>query len=302
MNSCITARQALQFVPAMSDRVQCFVAYPSEPESRAESIELAIREILSGGVVEIAGWRSVAVGGRIVINAICERIRRCQLFIADVTGLNPNVLFELGYAIALNKRVWLLIDPNIERSMQDFNSLQLLTTIGYAPFSHSRDIVSVLYKEEPYNSLEKTVLSDLLGHAEPRRVRKQTLLHLKPNVDTEAAVRIARRVAAGIIPSVIDDPKEAQTQPLSWYVQHVTSSFAVTCQFLSTDYKNWELLNAKQALVAGLAYGSGKPLLMLAQDPYVPPIDYRDILRKHKTAAAAEAIYNDWLLPIVEAY
>jgi hypothetical protein len=54
------------------------------------------------------------------------------------------------------------------------------------------------------------------------------------------------------IPSVIDDPKELKTQPLSWYVRHVNSAFAITCQFLSADYKNWELQNAKQALVAGV--------------------------------------------------
>jgi nucleoside 2-deoxyribosyltransferase len=102
----------------MSDKVQCFVAYPSDPPSRAESVELAIEEIKNGGVVEIAGWKSTSVGGRIIISAICEEVRKCQLFVADVTGLNPNVLFELGYAISLNKRIWLLFDTNIERAKQ----------------------------------------------------------------------------------------------------------------------------------------------------------------------------------------
>ncbi|MGD1106476.1 MAG: hypothetical protein ABR865_05485 [Terracidiphilus sp.] len=286
----------------MPDKVQCFVAYSSEPASRAEPVELAIEEISGGGGVDITGWKSVSVGGRIVIGAICEQIRRCQLFMADVTGLNPNVLFELGYAIALDKRVWLMFDPNIERAKQEFNSFQLLTTVGYSPFCNSREIASGFYRDQPYESLGKTILSDLLGPAESRESRRPTLLHLKSSVDTEAAVRIARRVAAGPIPSVIDDPKEVQTQPFSWYVQHVSSAFAVTCHFLSTDYKSWELQNAKHALVAGLAYGLGKPLLMLAHDPYLPPIDYRDLLHQHKTAAQAEAFYNAWLLPIIEAY
>ena len=286
----------------MSDKVRCFVAYPSAPQARAESVELAIEEISNGGVVDIAGWKSTSVGGRIIISAICDQIRRCQLFVADVTELNPNVLFELGYAISLNKRIWLLFDTNIERAKQDFYRFQLLTTTGYTSFSNSRDIVNGFCNDEPYNSLDNPMLLDLLGPMESRQRRRPSLLLLKPNVDTDAAIRIARRVAAGPIPSVIDDPKEVKTQPLSWYVQHVDSAFAVTCQFLSTDYKNWELQNAKQALVAGVAHGRGKPLLMLAQDPYLSPIDYRDMLRQHGTAAAAEAIYTDWLLPIVEAY
>ena len=85
----------------MSSKVQCFVAYPSDPPSRAESVELAIGEIKDGGVVDIVGWKSTSVGGRIIISAICDQIRDFQLFAADVTGLNPNVLFELGYAISL---------------------------------------------------------------------------------------------------------------------------------------------------------------------------------------------------------
>jgi hypothetical protein len=286
----------------MFEKVQCFVAYSSEPESRAEPIESAIEEISNGGIVDITGWKSVSVGGRVVIEAICNEIRRCQLFMADVTGLNPNVLFELGYAIALNKRIWLLFDPNIERARQDFNSFQLLTTIGYAPFSNSHDIVNAFYKNAPYDNLNTTLLSDLVGAVGARRHHKNSILLLKPNVDTEAATRIARRVASGPIPSIIDDPKEVQTQPFSWYAQQVDSAFAIVCHFLSTEYKSWELQNAKHALVAGLAHGLGKPVLMLAHSPYVPPIDYREMLRQHGTAAAAEAIYNDWILPIVEDY
>ena len=295
-------RFGIQCDAIMADRVRCFVAYASEPLSRAESIESAITEIADGGVVDIVGWKSVSVGGRLIISVICDEIRKRDLFVADVTGLNPNVLFELGYAIALRKGVWLLFDSNIDRAKQDFDRFQLLTTIGYSAFSNSRDVISAFYREEPYKNLENALLDDLLGSDDSRRQPRATLLHLKPDIDTDAAIRVARRVASGRIPSVIDDPREVRIQPFSWYVQHAASAFAVSCQFLSTDYKNWETHNAKHALIAGLALGFGKPLLMLAHAPYVPPIDYRDLLRLHDTAAAAEAIYSDWMLPILDAY
>ena len=41
---------------------------------------------------------------------------------------------------------------------------------------------------------------------------------------------------------------------------------------------------------------------MLAHEPYASPLDYRDLLRKHRTAAAAESIFADWSLPYVEQY
>src|SRR5712691_2381005 len=95
------------------DKPRCFVAYPSLPADRAESIEKAIEEIRSGGVADIVGWRGLAISGRVVISAICDEVKKSEIFIADVTALNPNVLFELGYAIAHRKRVWLLLNTHI---------------------------------------------------------------------------------------------------------------------------------------------------------------------------------------------
>lgn len=286
---------------ARPDIPRCFVAYPSSPTDRAESIETAIREIHAGGVVDIIGWTSLAVSGRIVIGAICDEIKSRQMFIADVTGLNPNVLFELGYAIAHKKRVWLLLNPLIDRARVNWDRFQLLTTVGFAPYSNSSDIVTQFYRQQPYNNLDQILYDELLRAAGPPS-KKDALLYLRCDVNTEASMRIARRVSSGPMRSVIDDPQEIRLQPFAWYVQQVSSAFAIVCHLLSTEYQNSELNNAKHALVAGLAHGRAKPLLMLAHEPYASPVDYRDLLRKHRTAAAAESIFADWSLPYVEQY
>ena len=283
----------------MADAVRCFVAYPSSPAARVEAIEKAFKTVNDGGVVQTLTWRDTSVGGRLVIGTICDEIRAREAFIADVTGLNPNVLFELGFAIALRKRIWLLLEPNIERAKLDFERFQLLTTIGYWPYSNSLDIIKGFYRDEPYKTLDQNLYKELVqSTATP--AKKDALLYLKPDVDTEATIAIVRSVANGKVPSVIDDPKEVRVQPFSWYVQQATAAFAVVCHLLSTDYKNWELHNAKHALVAGLAHGLGRHLLMLAHEPYSSPIDYRDLLRKHGTAANAISILSSWLDPLVE--
>lgn len=284
----------------MSEVPSCFVAYSSTLPSHVETIEKAVENIQHSGVVDIKSWKSLAVGGRVIIGAISYEIRSRELFIADVTGLNPNVLFELGYAIAHNKRIWILLDPNIERAKLDFDRLQLLSTVGYWPYSNSNDIVKGFFHEQPYATLDKAVYKELLGT--PPRFPKPTLLYLKSEVDTESSLRLARRVASARFSSVTDDPKEVRVQPLSWYVQQVTGAFAVVCHLLSTDYAGWQLHNAKHALIAGLAHGLSRPLLMLAHEPYSSPLDYRDILRTHNTAARAEALLDEWLLPLVDAY
>lgn len=290
-----------QTIEELSAKPRCFVAYASSPADRAESIEKAIEEIRAGSVVDIDGWKSLVITGRVVISAICDRIKASQIFIADVTGLNPNVLFELGYAIAHKKRVWLLLNTHIERANMDFGRFQLLTTIGYVPYSNSNGIVTQFYRDAPYSNAGQNLYEELLFAAGPPS-KKDSLLYLRCDVDTEASMRVARRVSSGPIRSVIDDPQEVRRQPLSWYVQQVTSAFGVVCHFLSTEYKDWELYNAKHALVAGLAHGMAKPLLMLAHEPYLSPLDYRDLLRTHRTAATAESIFADWSLQHVEQY
>jgi len=281
----------------MSEDVSCFVAYPAHPPDRAESIEEAILRIRAGKTVQIIGWKDLAITGQLMISTICDAIRRHDLFIADVTALNPNVLFELGYAIAHRKPVWLLLNPSIEKAKTEFDRFGLLSTTAYHAYSNSNDIVNKFYSDRPFQSLDKILIDQLLeASGEPNK--RDALLYLKPAEYTDAVIKISRRVDGGPIESVIDE----ESQPLSWYVREVTSSYAVVTHFISNDHAGWQLQNAKHALVAGLAYGLGKPLLMLAHEPYTSPLDYKDLLRKHRTARAAEGIYDAWLAPYLPSY
>jgi hypothetical protein len=183
----------------------------------------------------------------------------------------------------------------------EWDRFQLLTTVGFTAYNNSREIVARFYRDEPYKNLDQKLYDNLLIQAGPPS-KKDALLYLRCNAPTEASMRIARRVSSGPIRSIIDDPQEVRLQTFAWYVQQVSSAFAIVCHLLSTEWAGWEQNNAKHALVAGLAHGAGKPLLMLAHEPYTSPLDYRDLLRTHHTAAAAESIFADWSLPLIAKY
>jgi hypothetical protein len=276
----------------------CFVAYPSAPAARAETIEQAIATISGSGVVQIKGWKSLFPCGRPIINRIFEEIRECDCFLADFTGLNPNVLFELGYAVAHRKRVWILLDSAIEKAKLEFDRFQLFTTVGYQGSSNSEKIVEGFFADQPYAD-QTCLFDDLLDRA--MKPMRPTLVYLKAQTATEASNRLTRRVMGGAIASIIDDPSEGANQPLSWYVNRIASASAVVCHLLSSAHINWQLGNAKQAFVAGMAHGLGTPLLMLAQSPYSSPLDYRDLLRTHETAVQAESLFDEWFAPLVES-
>ncbi len=86
-----------------------FFAYPSSPLSIAEIVKTANKEINKTGHVSIKGWEECKVGGKVIIEEICKEIDLADIFCADLTGMNANVMFELGYAIARNRRIWLAL-------------------------------------------------------------------------------------------------------------------------------------------------------------------------------------------------
>lgn len=120
--------------------------------------------------------------------------------------------------------------------------------------------------------------------------------------ETDASLKLSRRINDSPIPSTYDDPKEVSIQTLSWYAEKVYSSYAVIVHFLSTDHDGYKLHNAKNSFVAGLAYGFNKELLMLAHSPYSSPIDYREILKIHTTAVQCDQYSNEWLTNIERQY
>lgn len=290
-----------QTAPNAQPRKKCFVAYPALPEDGAETVENAIAILRSNEVVSVKGWKNLQIGGNLVITTICQEIRQHDVLIADITGLNPNVLFELGYAMALRKRVWLVLNPNIEPARKEFDRFQLLSTVGYRPYANSKEICEWFYKDRPYETHEPPLFDDLLQAAGPP-VTSDTLFYLRPDLDTEAALCVTRLVRSAPMRYVIDDPAEVRRQPLGWYVQHTDACFAVVCHLLGSNHQDWALHNAKHALVAGIAHGLTKPLLMLAHEPYASPLDYHDLVRVHRKPSNAEAIFREWLLPQISQY
>lgn len=66
-----------------------------------------------------------------IVDAIFSQIARAQFIVADTTGKNPNVFYEIGYAHALGKKVILLVQDT-----QDIPfDIAGLRHIQYKPFA-----------------------------------------------------------------------------------------------------------------------------------------------------------------------
>jgi nucleoside 2-deoxyribosyltransferase len=86
--------------PFPAQRPKGFFAYASVPHSIPATIKAAIEAINKSQMSTLLSWETLEIGGKYIVQEICEAIDDCDFFCADITTINPNVMFELGFAIA----------------------------------------------------------------------------------------------------------------------------------------------------------------------------------------------------------
>ncbi len=279
----------------------CFFAYPSKPDSLAETVELAINQINGTSTAQVVSWKNLTVGGKLVITEICKTITNCDVFLCDLTHLNHNVLFEFGYALALGKRTCLFLDTSIERSKTDFDRFNL-STVGYVTYRNSHDITNGFFREDPCSDIGHSLYKEIIESALRNTQWTTGILYLKSPIDTDASIVLSRQMQASSMRLTIDDPQEVRMRNFSWYVTESHQAFTTIGHLLSQEQSGWKLHNAKVSFVSGISYGLGKSILMLAQEPYESPIDYRELLIPHSTAKACEDATKNWLAQVEQDY
>jgi len=283
-------------------KIHGFFAYPSAPNTIQETIKNAVAEINKSCECQIKTWQDCSVSGKIIIDVITRAIDGADLFIADLTGANPNVLFELGYAISKKKRVYLFLDTTYLDSKTMFEKLRILTTVGYTPYSNSNHIIDEFYKRQPWNDMQETIFSMSIEPNLNNNNEQSSLLYLKNLYDTEASTQLSRIIESFSLPTTYSDPGESSVHSLVWYSTKILNSFGVIVHLSGIERHGWQIHNSRYSFVSGLAYGFQKPLLMLSDSNYQTPIDYRDILQHYNSSVECEAIAKSWLEKISASY
>ncbi len=276
-----------------------FFAYSSTPPNIPATIRGAVDGINRTQAARIQTWDQLRVGGTCIIGEICSAIDGASFFCADITNINPNVMFELGYAIARNKRIWLIRDDSYADSRREFDQLRVLTTIGYSPYVNSEQIITSFFTEKPHLTLDKTIFTQSIEPSLGPPDAPGTLLYLKSRHDTDASVRVTRVLQDSKLPLTVDDPRESAVQPLYWYAQKLYTAIGIVSHFASPTREGYRLHNARYALVNGLARGLDVPALMLTeQSDLLSPMDYRDAMHYYTTPLEAARETQGWLEPI----
>ena len=280
---------------------RAFFGYASEPALTRQIVAAGADKVRGLGLVEVTTWEDLVVSGHLIIDEVTRAIDECDVACFDATSLNRNVLFEIGYAIGAGKRLWLLFDESDDRAKNAWNRVRTLTTLGYSAYQGSDDIRAKYLRDMPHvgggSVLERHIRPAL------RPGKSASVFYLASPHRDDVSREVSRRVANEAIgsgPILEADPQEGAAYSLEWFAQRIYWSGATLVHLVAERRVGSDVHNARGALVAGLAHGLGKPVLLLHEESERTPIDYRDLAYPYVSPAGCVAAVDAWLNTIHE--
>lgn len=275
-----------------------FFGYPEQPRANAEVMRNTAQVLGRDSGFQTRTWQDLTVDGRIVIDQVLTAIDECEMAVFDITALNSNVLFELGYAIGRGKLIWLTLDSTNSTAKKNWKDLAILSNVGYTSYQNSDDLVKLFYRTKPMRAsdslYDKLIEPALPEHRDDRR----SILYCTTFEPFEASNKLnnmldeRRRRGQNVM---VSDPGESSLIPLDWFAPRIASAAGVLVNFAGAKRNRANIHNNRHALVAGLATGLETPVLMLAEGDYSAPFDYEARLRIYETAEECIQEARDWL-------
>lgn len=268
-----------------------FFAYGYQPALRAEAMREVIASV-NGRGGSATGWEELKIDGQMLIESITARIDECSALIAEVSTMNSNVLFELGYAVASNKPTWLAFDESDTAAEQSWNEVALFSTVGRTDYGgDSERLVNRILASPPSESVP--LYESLLAGAKPREsnavfapalpIRITSATHLESYLERRGDLRI------------LGSSEDLLIAPLKFYTGEIYRSSAVIIHLLGESRRRASEHNARASFLAGFAHGLRLPVLMVVQKGYSSPLDFRDLLFQYGTTSQLIEKVKEWL-------
>jgi hypothetical protein len=231
----------------------------------------AAQRILSGTrrELELHLWEENDISGRPLTDPIFEGIARADILIADITAMNFNVTFEIGYAIGLGKRVYLTRDKNVTRDRNLANRIGIFDTLGFETYTDEQELSALL----------RTYRTD--GGIPLRSVIKSPVYVLQTPQSNWAMIAITARIKkarlryGGYLPT--DDSRLSAITA----IDDISSCLGAVVPLLSPQFGDAGVHNIRAAFVAGLAIAMGKITLVLQPRDGPAPLDVRDLVKTY---------------------
>jgi nucleoside 2-deoxyribosyltransferase len=270
-------------------RSEALFLYPNEPAIISATIEEAVQRLrMASASKRWLSWKDLATPGQIIFCVICKALRFTNFAVADVTTLNFNLLFEIGYAIGLGIPVVPLRDTSYIKDEKIFSELGLIDTLGYIDFENSTQLVDAI--------LSRPRAGLVLPHT-PAVNKERPLFIVKSPVQTEGMVRLMSGLKKSGLRFRSFDPRESARLSLHDAFKQAYSSMGVVVHLMAPCRRDALTHNSRCAFIAGMAMAANRQVLMLQETHVAQPIDYRDVIKSYTSPRAIP----DLLIPFVRS-
>lgn len=237
-------------------------------------------------------WQDLKIEGRLLIDPILEEIDHADACVAEISSANPNVLFEAGYALARNKPLYLALDETDNEANKAWEGLALVDTVGRVNYGGSAQVLAERLVELMTES-RPPLMESLLAGARPRE--ENAVFAPGTAMKFTAAERLESLLERNTHLKLLATEEEVGFGPLNFYAQEIYRSSAVILHFIKHSRVRADVYNSQVSLLAGIAHGMELPLLMVGEEGYVSPLDYRDLLYIYSSTAKLTDHVQTWL-------
>ncbi len=270
------------------------IAYPSNPYEIGHTILQCLKNIQKqGNFHELISWEETDIPGRFVATEVLTNIERGSLFIADITELNFNVVFEIGYAIGCKKRAFIIRNENIIQQADLIRQVGIFDTLGYETYKDTASLSSVI---RSINDLSPNRFDDNSINM------KAPVYILLPQNKGDIETHLIARIKKGRLFYRSFDPEEQGRLSALEAIENVAASHGVVTYLVASNRVGSKIHNFRAAFIAGLAQGMRKELLLLQMGDDPIPIDYRDLVRRFKYPEQIDSYVADLAVAVTERF
>jgi hypothetical protein len=203
-----------------------------------------------------------------LISPIIEKIESSPFIVADITYLNLNVIYEVGFGIGRRKKVHLIRGRDVIGDRDLARAVGIFDTLGYQDFNSDDELRNNLtsYISEKALPLEVTVNIRSPVYVVPSAEKSMA--------STTLISRIKKARYRYRSFSAVDDVRLSATDAIA----QVAQSAGV---IVMLDDGNKEQM-VRALFIAGLADGMNKPMLLIAPMATETPLDVRDQVKFYR--------------------
>ena len=274
-----------------NNSTSAFFAYPGGNREIVSAISNAVSLLREQQKkIQIHTWPENDISGRPLTDPIFENIQASDALVADVTFMNFNVVFEIGYAIGFGKSIRLVRNSNFKEDNELIDRIGIFDTLGYEAYSDQESLLSVLKKV----SADKAIpLRSSLRQSTP------VYLLMTPT-QSQAMLAIASRIKKARLSFKSFIPQEEVRLSATKAIDDVANCLGAVVPLLSSSFADAPVHNIRAAFIAGLAAAMNKALLLLQPIDGPAPLDVRDMVTSYRDDRDIADSIADFALDITE--